>query len=468
MVFAKGVLFMILISRTLFADTLLINSVKINGEFINVSDFKSIKIDNVSTVEFYYKANADGKSPSDFIYKSFLNGALIPSDISDKNSPRTIISRLNEGVYIFKAQCSTLDGWEINSRAVQLEVFPAEGIIESAENRGGRSGDNILLWIAIIELIMIVLLILALFSIKMKKASSSIFNTFVSGHKDVFSKKLKLIEGENDFLKKQLDELKQLSQELRKKNEELKRQNEKLKKSKRQLEELQAEKEKLFAITIHDIKNPASAIKGYVDLLNRYDLNAIEQHEILESLAASSMYIINLSHKMTKALSAKSKDETEVIEFKVGSLKKAIDGSCKRNFAKAKMKDITIINNASPHVPEIRIDEFKIGEALDNYIGNAIKYCPNGSTVKVSSYFSETKATVEVTDNGPGLPESDLSKAFQKGRTLSAKPTGGEYGSGHGLWIVKNIIESHGGGVWVKSKLGVGSTFGFDLPLKFD
>ena len=130
---------------------------------------------------------------------------------------------------------------------------------------------------------------------------------------------------------------------------------------------------------------------------------------------------------------------------------------------------VKLVKKISSQLPELNIDADKIEEALDNLLNNAIKFAPQDTIVELSSYLKdENKKTVviAVRDTGVGLSEEDLRRSFQKGATLSAKPTGLEQSSGLGLWIVKKIIEEHGGKVWVESKLGFGSTFAFELPVE--
>ncbi|MGE5682317.1 MAG: ATP-binding protein [Bacillota bacterium] len=268
----------------------------------------------------------------------------------------------------------------------------------------------------------------------------------------------------NDFLKQQISSLKANISDLENANAQLAGQKEKLLERKRQLEELQTQKDELFAIALHDIKNPASAIRGYVELLESYDLNAQEQQEIMQSLADTSSRIINLAQEMS-AVIAKKKPEP-VYSFETGSIKKIADSVCTRNLGYSIKKEVKLINQTSPNTPEVTMDVTKIEEVMDNLVNNAVKYAPKGTVVQVKSYFSDSKITVEVADNGVGLSEEDCSHAFEKGVLLTPKPTDNETRSGLGLWIVKKIIEEHGGNVWVKSKLGVGSTFGFELPLR--
>ena len=93
---------------------------------------------------------------------------------------------------------------------------------------------------------------------------------------------------------------------------------------------------------------------------------------------------------------------------------------------------------------------------------------PFTGTIKLVAKRKGEHVMIEVSDDGVGLSEEDSKKVFDKGATLSPKPTGNESSSGLGLWIVKKIVEEHRGSVFVKSKPGRGSTFGFILPIKIE
>lgn len=270
---------------------------------------------------------------------------------------------------------------------------------------------------------------------------------------------------ENENLKNRIQELDKNVKTLEKSNVHLVEQKEKLAEAKARLEILHTQKEELFAMAIHDIKNPASAIRGYIELLNSYELNANEHQEIMASLVASSEDIVKLSQDMCTII-AKALPEPK-LKLDKCSLKNLVDDVFNQNASYAKAKKVKFYNKNAIELPEVKMDPEKIEEALDNLVNNAIKYAPPETIVEVRTYVKDlNKKTivVEVKDNGVGLSEDDLKRSFQKGSVLSAKPTGLEQSSGLGLWIVKKIIEEHGGKVWVESKQGVGSTFAFELP----
>ena len=91
---------------------------------------------------------------------------------------------------------------------------------------------------------------------------------------------------------------------------------------------------------------------------------------------------------------------------------------------------------------------------MDNFISNAVKYSPAGSTVVVRGLYEANGWRVEVQDEGPGLKESDRQRLFQDFARLSAQPTGGEKSTGLGLSIVRRIVQAHGGDVGVESEPG--------------
>lgn len=282
---------------------------------------------------------------------------------------------------------------------------------------------------------------------------------------------VKKLQDENSVLKMQVDAqtnqieiLKRHNNELTEVNTELSLQRDKLTLSKKNLEVLQQRKEELFAMAIHDIKNPAGAIKGYVDLLRSYDFNAVEQQEIMGHLVQTSFRIVEIAQSISTIIAEAENNSS--LKLRRSPIKAIIDDVCNRNLVYAQSKEVKIINGSSPDSPYVLIDEFKIEEAIENLVNNAIKFAKPETIVQVRSYFNSNEVSIEISDNGVGMSKEDIAKAFSKGAKLTAKPTGGETSSGLGLWIVKNIIEGHGGKITVESKLGSGTKFTIKLPIE--
>ncbi len=326
----------------------------------------------------------------------------------------------------------------------------------------------------IMNLLVAAIVVIILLSLKVRKRP--VKKVFVGDQE--FTKLLKdykSLKNEYDELKatyaqdkSDIEKLSYKIKSLEKANVELAEQKEKMLENQNSLLDLQKQKEDLFAIAIHDIKNPISAIKGYVQLLEDYDLNATEQQEIVKHLVSSTDRILDLAYEMNKVVVEREKKEESEAEFveeeKSTNIYDVIKSVVSQNQAYADTKKIMLNNNSSPKTPKAFISFTKLEEVLFNLINNAIKYSPENTVVQVKSYFNRENITIEVVDNGVGLPKEDLKSAFTKGGILSAKPTGGEKSTGLGLWIVKKIVEEHNGKVWVDSKLHIGSTFGFQIP----
>ncbi|MBL7998199.1 MAG: hypothetical protein JNL32_06120 [Candidatus Kapabacteria bacterium] len=265
-------------------------------------------------------------------------------------------------------------------------------------------------------------------------------------------------------LRSQIDQLRQRADKLGDQNMDLSTQVQRLSDVKRELEELQTQKDDLFAIIIHDIKNPASLIKNLVDLLRNYDLNSQETQEVMQDIVETTTKIVSLSQEFSKIMAVDSA-QLQIAPFET-DVSEIIESVCRRNAVSGDKKGIKIFTDIPDTLPHAEFDPQKIEEVLDNLISNAIKFSMQGSYVYVRVLAQDTSFTIEVEDKGLGLSEDDVKKAFQRGMKLGARPTAGEPSSGLGLWIVKRLVEAHHGSVWLRSTLGKGSTFGIVLPFK--
>jgi signal transduction histidine kinase len=111
-------------------------------------------------------------------------------------------------------------------------------------------------------------------------------------------------------------------------------------------------------------------------------------------------------------------------------------------------------------------DARRLGQVLDNLMGNAIKFSPAGSEVTVTVSQHDTLVAVSIADQGIGISPQDLPHIWDRFYQVDSSATRRFAGSGLGLAIVKRIVEGHGGEVGVVSTSGAGSTFTFTLPLQ--
>jgi len=319
---------------------------------------------------------------------------------------------------------------------------------------------------AIAELVIILYLIFAKKKKVVKEISSDFNNQIRLLRQRISALKIqaeksnernKALESKAVKLEEKIAVIEKINNDLAKKKEELASQ-------KYKLEILQKRKDELFAIAIHDIKNPLAAIKSYLELLESYDLSINLQNEIIQSMMESSDQIFRLTNEISEII---AQEEVEfVLNLKEVSLKEIIDSVCSQNAGYAKSKKVKLINKSSMNIPKVLVDADKLKEVVDNLVNNAIKYGPEETNVHISTYFTNKSVTCEVSDDGVGLSDEDQKRVFIKGEKLSPKPTGSESSTGLGLWIVKSIIEEHKGRVFCVSKLGSGTTFGFELSIR--
>jgi signal transduction histidine kinase len=110
-------------------------------------------------------------------------------------------------------------------------------------------------------------------------------------------------------------------------------------------------------------------------------------------------------------------------------------------------------------------DEQRLTQVLLNLVGNAIKFTDTGE-VRVSAVAANGAFTVSVADTGPGIPADQLTRVFEQFHQVDSSNTKAKGGTGLGLAISKQIVEMHGGRIWVESTLGKGSVFHMELPTR--
>lgn len=233
-----------------------------------------------------------------------------------------------------------------------------------------------------------------------------------------------------------------------------------------ELEEANRRKNEFLGIAAHDLRSPLQGIVFSAEFLEELlDENSFDKQEFKQVLgrtldaAAKMVHLLDELLDISAIEAGKLNLNRQILEIRPET-KEVF-----RHFAHlAKEKEIELVLQEPNESFRVFADRYKLSEVLDNLISNAIKYTASGGQVSVFFERQGKQIITHVADTGQGLSEEDLGKVFQSFQTLSAKPTAGERSIGLGLAIVKKIIEAHGGKVWVKSHLGVGSTFSFSLP----
>jgi signal transduction histidine kinase len=117
-----------------------------------------------------------------------------------------------------------------------------------------------------------------------------------------------------------------------------------------------------------------------------------------------------------------------------------------------------------PNFPVVPADADRLEQVMSNLIGNAIKYSPSGTSIRVSGRTLPREVIVTVVDEGPGIPLEEQAHVFDQFYRVDNALTRRTQGSGLGLYLTKAVIEAHRGRIWVESMPGHGSAFSFALP----
>jgi signal transduction histidine kinase len=131
----------------------------------------------------------------------------------------------------------------------------------------------------------------------------------------------------------------------------------------------------------------------------------------------------------------------------------------------AQNKMLTLTTSVAKSLPIGLGDEQRLTQVLLNLVGNAIKFTDTGE-VCVTAKAVNGHFAVSVTDTGPGIPPEEQSRIFEEFHQVDSSLTKAKGGTGLGLAIAKQIVEMHGGRIWVESTLGKGSTFQMEIPTR--
>ena len=217
----------------------------------------------------------------------------------------------------------------------------------------------------------------------------------------------------------------------------------------------------------HELKTPIFSIQGYVDtLLNGALHNNEVNTKFLQSTARNVDRLVNLVDDLD-AISKLESGEQELYfqNFVIQDLLKDVYDSLD---IKTKEKDIKLIIKKGCEVPlNVYADKEKIRQVLINLVDNAIKYGKNNGIVEASFYNVDGKnVLIEIGDDGAGIAEEHLPRIFERFYRTDLARSRKVGGSGLGLSICKHIIEAHNQAIHVRSKIDVGTTFGFSLLAK--
>ncbi len=245
----------------------------------------------------------------------------------------------------------------------------------------------------------------------------------------------------------------------------LNRMNEELGRLYHELETASRHKSQFLANMSHELRTPLNAILGYTELIldGIYGGAPEKIREALERVQHGGRHLLGLVNDVLDL----SKIEAGQLTLSLHdySLKEVVHTVFSAVEPLAAEKKLAVKISVPSDLPPARGDEQRIRQVLLNLVGNAIKFTEAGE-VSIQAAASTGKFVVSVSDTGPGIAEADRERIFEEFQQADGTLTKAKGGTGLGLAIAKRIVESHGGRMWVESRVGEGSAFWFTLPIR--
>ena len=226
-----------------------------------------------------------------------------------------------------------------------------------------------------------------------------------------------------------------------------------------ELRKLEAVRRDFVANASHELRSPLTTIKAAAETL-RDENESKTARRFVELIERNAERLSNLIDDLLELSRIESRDLT--LELEHADLHAVVDRTLAQHAHRAQLKRISL----AQHVPEglvVRADRRALDHILGNLVDNALKYCPEGASVSITSALENGAVRVSVADTGPGIPSEHLPRVFERFYRVDAGRSRELGGTGLGLSIVKHLVEAMGGAVGVESRPGAGSTFSFTL-----
>jgi two-component system, NtrC family, sensor kinase len=233
----------------------------------------------------------------------------------------------------------------------------------------------------------------------------------------------------------------------------------------RQLEIASQHKSEFLANMSHELRTPLNAIIGFSEVLGERmfgELNE-KQDEYLKDIHASGQHLLSLINDILDLSKIEAgRMELELTDF---NLPATLDNALTLVRERAGRHGIALHITVDERVGQVRADERKIRQVALNLLSNAIKFTPEGGRIDVRAVPDDGGVEVSVSDTGVGIAPEDQEAIFEEFRQVGTAAKKVE-GTGLGLALSRRFVELHGGRIWVKSEVGVGSTFSFTIPVR--
>jgi signal transduction histidine kinase len=232
-----------------------------------------------------------------------------------------------------------------------------------------------------------------------------------------------------------------------------------------QVSKLNQAKNEFISVASHQLRTPLSSMRWQIELLLKKFGSGLseKQREGIEGIERLSLRMTRLVNDL---LDVTRIDQKRLyLKCEPVNLVEITEEIVKDLLSLARAKNIEIIFNHKPGVPQVLVDKGRMGLVIENLLSNAVKYTLAKGRVEIDLYQRKNQVLFSVKDNGVGIPENQQKYVFEKFFRSNNVLKYQTEGTGLGLYIVKNVIEQLGGEVGFESEEGKGSTFTFSLPI---
>jgi signal transduction histidine kinase len=227
------------------------------------------------------------------------------------------------------------------------------------------------------------------------------------------------------------------------------------------LEKIDRTKTEFLSIVSHEFRTALTGIQGFSELIRDGGLE-------VEEVRAYGGYIFNDADRVNRLIGDMlDLDRMESGRMSMRSADVDINDVLTEVISRAAPAAGTVEfkSDLDPRLPIVTGDRDRLIQVVSNLVNNAVKYSPEGGTVTLFSRAEGGYALVSVSDTGLGIPPDEIGHVFERFRRVRSGAAQSIPGTGLGLAIVKQIVEMHGGKIWVESAVGHGSSFHFTIPL---
>jgi len=228
----------------------------------------------------------------------------------------------------------------------------------------------------------------------------------------------------------------------------------------REFERLNDLKSEFVGLVSHEFRTALTGIQGFSELIRDGKLSPDEMREFAGDINSDAL---RLNRMITEMLDLDRIESGKMsLRLVAVNLNEIIEECVARARFTSDIHQLDI--DLDPALPQVNGDADRLVQVIANLLSNAIKYSPACGRVEIRSWAAVNQVVVEVEDHGEGIPADFIDRVFERFERYEASPTSRIIGTGLGLPIARQIIDLHGGRMWVESRVGIGSIFHFSLP----